>query len=135
MGWLLGEEIGANIGQAVGGSIGVILWSIIGLAFAFILLINLYGFTKAFKVTNSFILDTFKKKGFSKRRSIGYIILTFLTGILTGICLVMGFSIYLSIGLAASSLPLIAMLLYSPLRLSQLKAQYHSQESEHLIDF
>ena len=134
MGWLLGEEIGANIGQAVGGSIGVILWSIIGLAFAFILLINLYGFTKAFKVTNSLILDIFQEKGFSQRRAIFYIIFTFLTGILTGICLVMGFSIYLSIGLAASSLPLIAMLLYSPLRLSQLKAQYRRQESKNLIE-
>ena len=134
MGWLLGEERLANIGQAVGGPIGAILWSIIGFVFAFILLINLYGFTKAFKVTNSLILDIFQEKGFSQRRAIFYIIFTFLTGILTGICLVMGFSLYLTIGLTASSLPLIAMLLYSPLRLSQLKAQYRRQESKNLIE-
>ena len=83
--------------------------------------------------TNSLILDIFQEKGFSQRRAICYIIFTFLTGILTGAVLVMGFSPYLTIGLIASSLPLIAMLLYSPYRLRQLKAQYRRQESDNLI--
>ena len=134
MGWLIGEVIGANIGQAVGGPIGAILWSIIGLAFGFILLVNLYGLFKAFNVVNQIMLAQFKEKGFTPKIAIIYIILTLITGIFTGSGLVVGFSSYLTIGFAVSSLPLIGILLYPPLRLKHLKAQYRRQESENLIE-
>ena len=117
-----------------GGFIGAILWSIIGLAFGFILLVNLYGLVKAFNVVSRMILAQFKDKGFNPKIAIIYIILTLITGISTGISLVFGLTTYLTISLTVSSLPLIAMLLYSPLRLRQLKIQYRRQESEHLIE-
>ncbi|MGK7884853.1 MAG: hypothetical protein AB4057_09540 [Crocosphaera sp.] len=80
------------------------------------------------------ILAQFKDKGFNPKIAIIYIILTLITGISTGMGLVVGFTTYLTIGLTVSGLPLIAMLLYSPLRLRQLKAQYRRQESEHLFN-
>ena len=55
-------------------------------------------------------------------------------GIITGIGAVIGFNSYLLTGLTASALPLAGMLIYPPLKLRRLKAQYRRQESQNLIE-
>ena len=134
LGWQIGGGIGANIGVTIGGPIGIVFWSIIGLVVGFILSINLFGLTKAFNVINDIMLEQFINQGFKQKRAMIYITLTLMTGILTGVGLIAGFHQYLIMGLTASTLPLIGMLLYPPLKLRQLKLQYRRQESNNLID-
>ena len=71
----------------------------------------------------------------SKKNTIHlYLFFIFIIGILIGIVAVIGFHPYVFIPLVASALPLSIMLIYPPLKLMQLKAEYRRQESKNLIE-
>ena len=73
------------------------------------------------------IKKIFFNKGFNNITTFIYFVSIISTSILTGISAEIGFNPYLITGLLASGLPLTGMLLYPPLRLRQLKAQYRRQ--------
>lgn len=77
------------------------------------------------------VYNDHERRGFNFGTIALYIILTIATGILTGVGAVVGFNSYLLAGLIASALPLAGMLIYPPLKLRSLKAQYRRLESEY----
>ena len=63
-----------------------------------------------------------------------YILLSGGLGISIGIGIIIGFSPYIILALAATGLPLAGMLIYPPLRQRRLKAQYYRHEAQNLIE-
>ena len=108
---------------AIGGVIlGAIVWAIIG---AIIWMIY-WGI-------NKLQIDCYNR-GFNYWMIALYLILTMTTGMLTGLGTAIGFNIYLLLALTASALPLAVILIYPPLKLRKLKAEYRRQESQNLIE-
>lgn len=141
----IGIVIGVIFGP-VGMSIGGILGLLIGIAGSMEILKPMFkrlvkdtqNSTKNLQkkiigFTNNILNDNFYKRGFNNNAVALYLLLTTATGILTGVSAVIGFNPYLLTGLGVSALPLSVMLIYPPLKLQRLKAQYRRQESQNLI--
>lgn len=77
---------------------------------------------------------SYRYQNFRKQESRRYILITTVVGILTGIGAIIGFNPYILGVLGVTGLPLTGMLIYPLIRQQRLKAQYHRQESQNLIE-
>jgi hypothetical protein len=95
----------------------------------------IFGYIIYACLRKDFCTNLFSERQFKNRWTVAsYILLTSCFGISTGLGLVTGFTTYLLAASVLSAVSLTGLLIYPPLKLKQLKSQYHQQESQKLIE-